>query len=333
VKSHSWAEVLVKRAQELCDQAEKRERGEEFFTHVPTGLKSVDSVYGGLETGVMTLLVGHTGDGKSAVMKQFAAGAAAAGLGVQWFVLEDPLRRMADRDFATQTGIASHKLGRMTDVPPPAVLKQQLQAALKNLGYARRIKVYTGAMGPDDILEEVEKVKFVGKAKRKLVLVDYAQALNADSNELEKVCAETARGLNVAAGEDEDDQIAAVFGSQVRTQVLDRGKARWDSREEVDGFRPGKGDAMWSQRLMQYSKAVCTIFRPGRWSHEMGGGGKDNRLELNWVKANFGPEGRIVLRWDGATTSIHDLEKGEADAERRQRDAPSVQRGRRPERG
>lgn len=298
------SKVLHSRVKDLIDLKKRRDAGETVFTHVPTGLKSFDARFGGLEVGILTLVVGHTGDGKTSVLGQLAKGAASAGFGVLLVLLEDPLARIADRYLAGVMGESANKISRLN-----FGTGERLEAALTELDWAKRVGVVAGMYSPDDVLDLVNRTTDVGGAPLGLVIVDYAQGFSDAAENMEKVCAQMARNLNGVAGE---RKLACVFGSQVATDVLHRGRTRWErtlalQRPDEGGFRPGKGDVMWARRLEQYSKAVWYIFRPGRWRRELGDeGATDDTMEITVGKANYGAEGCETFAWHGPSTSISD---------------------------
>ncbi len=299
------SEAINERVAAIADQKARREAGEVILTHVPTGLAAFDKRFGGLEIGILTLLVGHTGDGKTTVLAQLAKGAAQAGLGVLLVLLEDPLDKLSDRFLAAITGESANRIGRLQVDP------ERLRAGAEAMDWTKRIGVVSGNYSPDEVLDILSKTETIRGVPLGLVIVDYAQGFLDEEEGMEKMCARMARSLNAVAME---RKLAAVFGSQVKSEVLARGRARWErtsGREEwgagdVGGFRPGKGDVMWSRRLEQYSKAVWYIFREGRWLRELAGSGEDNTIEINVGKANFGPEGAEIFAWDGATSTVSD---------------------------
>lgn len=291
--------VLIARAEEVADGLARRASGEVVRTHTPTGLADFDDVFGGLELGVLTLVMGHTGDGKSVLIKQFARAAAEAGIASQIYFVEDPKRRTADRFLSEDTGIAAHDLGRL------AVKESEvadLRRAAREATWAERVAVKFGPVTAEEILSNADTLRTVGGCPVGLVAVDYAQALANEGN-MEETCANTARALNVLAM---GRNISTVFGSQVVTEVLRRGRSRWDrGNQDVSGYLPTLGDAMWSRRLEQYSKAVVVPFRPNRWKKELGEDCQDDVLELHVPKASFGPSGWVGLGWDGAHSRIY----------------------------
>ena len=290
--------------EELLDLRARRDSGEDIFTHIPTGLPELDKVFGGLEIGILTLLVGHTGDGKSAVMAHLAKAAATAGFGVLLVLLEDPHQKLSDRYLAQVLGMSANKLARLDFGDP-----RRLAAAAKSVEWARHVALINESSTVEQVVDLVGRAaeKGVGGRPLGLVLVDYAQSFVGAESGLEATCAKLAHGLNDLSKE---HGFASVLGSQVATWVLERGRTRWERTmtkgdPDVRGFQPGKGSAMWARRLEQYSKAVWCIFRPGRWEREMlNEEAVDDTIELWVVKANFGPEGSVALSWDGPTATI-----------------------------
>lgn len=290
--------VLRARATEVADGVRRRASGEIVRTHTPTGLVEFDRTFGGLELGVLTLVVGHTGDGKSVLIKQFAQAAAMAGIASLVYFVEDPERRTADRFLADATNVAATELGRL-DLTAGQV--EDVSRAAEEAEWSDRVAVQFGPVTPEQILADAERHVTVGKAPVGLIAVDYAQAL-ATEGSMEETCGSTARTLNVLAV---DRNISTVFGSQVTTDVLRRGRARWErSFGDVSGFLPSIGDAMWSRRMEQYAKAVLVPFRPNRWKKELGEEALDNVIELHVPKMSFGPPGWVSLGWDGAHSRI-----------------------------
>jgi len=299
-------DLLAKRATEIKTGLADRAAGKEVFTHVPTNLTSLDGPFGGLELGVQTLIVGHTGDGKTAFIQNLVRGAAERGFAALFFVLEDPGRKIADRHLSGELGVSSNLLGRL-EVPKD--VGPRLDAAVDRATWADHVGFHDGAVSPDDVLATVRHVAGrggIGGRRLGLVAVDYAQGFSDAEAGLESVIARMTQNLNNLAKEFD---MATLMGSQAKTEVLKRGRDRWErsGQEDVDGYRPGRGDAMWSARAEQYSKAYWALFRPGRWRKHLGDvGAKDDIMEVNIVKQNFGPEGQILLGWDGATARVFD---------------------------
>src|SRR5678815_783796 len=81
---------------------------------------------------------------------------------------------------------------------------------------------------------------------------------------------------------------ATMVGSQVRTEVVQRGREQWFSRRDISQIRPSLMDTEWCRRLEKLSKAIWSLVRPGRWQREFGEDVPDDNAELHVIKANFG---------------------------------------------
>lgn len=286
-------EVLKRQADRLRDDVRRRASGEKLLRHVPTGFKAIDETFGGIELGVLTTLLAHTGDGKSAFARQVAQAAAEAGAGVRWWCGEDPEQPTAERYLADGTGITATEMGRLELVESELV---RISQAAVRAEWARRVEVLFEVPTVDELLRQCSDGATVGDARVRLVVVDYAQIFG-DSHSLEGEIAALARGLNGFAGE---RSAAVLLLSQVRGEVLQRGRERYfSSGRDISGFCPGLGDSEWCRRMEKSSKAVWALYRPGRWRRELGEDAQDDIAELHVRKANFGPTGWEELGWNG----------------------------------
>lgn len=286
-------EVLRRNAARIRADVGRRRSGERVLTHVPTGFEQLDRQFGGVRIGTATELLAHTGDGKSAFLRQLAEGAAKAGAGVLWICGEDPEDATAERQFAGDTGIPTTDLGRLdlTD----AELDNVDRAARLAAGWAERVAVVFGAPDVDEVLAIVDSVEAVGCAQVNEVLLDYAQIFSEARN-LEDDVARLGKALNQrAAGR----RMATVVASQVSNDVLKRGRERWEAQHDISGIRPSIGDTEWCKRLEKSTKQVWSLYRPGRWMREYGEDVPDDHAELHVIKANFGGMGWTRLNWDG----------------------------------
>lgn len=286
-------QVLKDRAKGLRQDVARAASGERMVNHVPTGFTAIDQTFGGLRIGCATELMAHTGDGKSAFARQVCEAAAKVGAGVLWFCGEDPEDATAERFLADGTGITATEIGRL-DVNE-AELDRLEQAAGMAAPWSAHIDVRFGAMSADEVIEVVEATETVGGAVLRLVVLDYLQIFGA-ANSLESDIAKLATYLNTRAGE---KRLATLLLSQVTTEVLKRGRDRYQNGQDISGFTPGLGDTEWCRRAEKSTKAVWALVRPGRWRREMGEDAEDNRGELHVRKANFGPMGWESLSWNG----------------------------------
>lgn len=238
----------------------------------------------------------HTGDGKSAFMRQVAEGAARAGTGVLWIVGEDPEDATAERQFAGDTGMDSAAIGRL-DLDDTQLARID-RVAKDSMGWADKILPNFESHDVDSVLALIDGTGDVGGAPLGLVLVDYAQVLGVSRN-LEDDVARLGEELH---GRSRDRRFATMVGSQVSNDVVKRGREAWFSKRDISQIRPSLGDTEWCKRLEKYSKSVWTLVRPGRWQREWGEDVADDVAELHVVKQNFGGMGWIELGWNGPTT-------------------------------
>jgi DnaB helicase-like protein len=243
----------------------------------------------------VTELMAHTGDGKSAFMRQCAEGAARAGCGVLWVVGEDPLDATAERQLSGDTGLGTTQIGRLDLTESD--LRDLDDAAERDAAWAKRILPVFSPMSVDEVLSLVDDTQSVGGAPVGEVLLDYVQVLG-ESDELESDIARLGKGLHARSRQ---RGFATMVGSQVVTEVVRRGRDAWYSKRDISQCRPGPGDTEWCRRLEKLSKAIWSLFRPGRWQREYGEDVPDDTAELHVIKANFGPLGWISLGWDGPT--------------------------------
>lgn len=297
----SWDQVLVRNAKSLREDVQRRASGEKSLRHIRTGFRDLDTTFGGVRIGVPTEVIAHTGDGKSALLRQFAEGCAKDGGGVLWLVGEDPEDATAERQFAGDTGIDSMDIGRLE---LNTAQLEQIDLAVKQAGpWAKRIAPVFDLMTVDEVLQIVDDTTTIGGAPLREVVLDYVQIFG-DANNLE---AEVARlGLEMQQ-RSKERRLAVLLGSQVSNDVVKRGRERYRATHDISDMRPSIGDTEWCKRLEKTVKAVWSMFRPGRWKKEFGDPDeRDDYAELHVIKQNFGGMGWISLRWDGPTTRFSD---------------------------
>lgn len=284
--------------------------------HVPTGLRSLDEL-GLIEPGVLTAVLAHSSDGKTALMMQLLKACAESGSLSQGYFYEDPEDKLSDRVLAASLGVSAFSLRRLAVPGTYEELSKRLAAAEESVGaWAGNITVDTQRSTVDGLMKKIRERHVPGKTK--LVGVDYAQAFDAEGSEssVERVVSRLAWRLNEYA---KYEGVAVVLLSQVRREVLDRGR-RWyenwryrnprgePSTDAVEGFRPLEGDMQWSSAIQQRARQVLSVFRPGGWMKSVGFlDWKDEIMEIQLCKGSYGPgRGRVGLRWDGPTCTLRD---------------------------
>lgn len=297
-----FSEALSARVLEIRRNKKAADRGEPVSTSIPTGLTLLDA-NGGIERGVLTVIGGPTGEGKSTLREHFSEHAAKAGLQVLDFSFEDPLARTCDRSLARVTRLNSAHFRSLTDEQ----IVRVRQALRESAEWAVRIEIHVGLKTPEECLE------IISNSSAELISVDYAQAFADGDRGLERTISDFAWKL---AEDAQKNNRAIILYSQLRSEVEHRGmrlmessKRRGDARLDVSGFRPtGVSDLAWSAALGQRAKGLGFIFRPGRYRKRFGEADPDDKMELLWPKRNFGPEGSIVIGFDERSNRVYNLE-------------------------
>jgi replicative DNA helicase len=311
----TWAKVVMDQATALEQLAIRRVEGtlkpEDLF--VPTGIKRWDA-NGGLTRGVLTVLGGVDGQGKSFVSNHLGQSAAKCGLQVAQIVFEDPEVQVANRSIANQTGIDSRKLGLVTfDVMD---LDKIYAAAGETAKWGANIHYHSGLTSGEEVLEALELLaqKLIAAGKTlDLVLLDYAQALPEGKEGLESVIRHFAWDANKFA---QKYNCAFVVFSQVKPEISARGHGVfWAAQKkdpdawDVSGFMPGPGtqDLAWSSAFGQRARAVGYIYRPGYYERQLGKpGALDDRIWIRWAKVSFGVSALLEMKFEGKTGRIYE---------------------------
>lgn len=92
----NWVEEFPQRLAELREQKENPDS----VLRVPTGMRALDNVIGGVQAGELALIMGTTSSGKSMTLTNFAHGAITRGHKALYIALEMPARQIAMRQDA-----------------------------------------------------------------------------------------------------------------------------------------------------------------------------------------------------------------------------------------
>lgn len=299
------ADTLNKRLAGIKDALRRRAAGEVVIPYVSTGLKSWDA-NGGILRGILTVIGGATGEGKSIVKLQLARGAAADLNTVCMIDFEDPEDKTADRAFSQVTGVNNKTLGRLEI---DDAMLAQLEAAMHELSdTSGRIQHHVGLLDTERCFTLMET------SNADLILVDYAQAFPEDDDTtMERTIAKFAWKANELA---QRKNCAIVIFSQVTRTVEERGyriferaKFRDPDAIDVSGFCPGGlSDVSWAKSLGERAKELAYIWRPNRIALKLGAKNiRDNRMKIIFGKVNFGDEKDLTFEYDGPTATIRDI--------------------------
>lgn len=307
------SEVVRERNEELAQLYEKKEAGEDVeLQYISTGLQSLDKL-GLLEKGILTIIGGDPGVGKSAWAVKLLESASKQGYSPLGFFFEDPMKFVADRITSKAIGESAFDLRRIEinddDIP------NRLRSVADGLEWLSNVSI------EDTLISSTDLLSILGKTVNEqtgLIVIDYAQAFDAEDNEksVERVIARIAWGLNQLA---KKRNVAIVMFSQLKTEVKDRGNKwyeqwRWHNKDDpdkeiddsaVEGYRPRSNDLQWSSALTQRAKQIIYLFRPKAWINKLGNKVPDNEVQVQIDKGNYGPNtGILRFKWEGATCKI-----------------------------
>jgi replicative DNA helicase len=288
--------------------------GEVEADYISTGLATLDSL-GMVERGILTAVAGHTGDGKTAFSMQLIESAAKQHYKPIACFFEDPGKFVSDRLTAVELGESAFNL-RKLGIEDENIGRRLRAATDKINDWASRVNVIDELVPASELIDYFNTVVV---EETGLISIDYAQAFDSEQDEksVERVVARLAWGCNQLA---KTRNVAVVLYSQVKTEVLARGKRQYDNwcyqnkREPnpsdfaaVEGYRPLNGDMQWSTALGQRCKQSIMIFRPGNWLKTHGIAAKDDVMHAMADKGNYSPAKQIkVLGFDGPRARIYE---------------------------
>ena len=296
----SMRESVRQRFDEYGRMAEARERGDITVTGLPTGLEALDKIIGGLQPGIVTIVCGRPGMGKSALSLGFAGHCAARELGVHVFSLEDSRDAYTDRAVSRLSMVPVTKIRggglNQNDMDGLRVANRQISAIQGWLIDER------SNLTAADVIRSVRRRK--AENRTRLVVVDYLQLMKHPRAERYDLrVAETVKQFQSAA---KADGMAYVILSQ-----LNRGnKERRDKRPVLSDLRD-------AGQIEEYAKCVIAVYRGAYHGdpvmgvdYEKGeyvptGNEWEQRIELLVLKNSNGETGTVVARWDGETTRVH----------------------------
>ncbi len=286
-------------------QAEDRMNNPTDCPGISTGLRPLDGLLGGLQTGFY-ILAARPSMGKTALALQreirAASNVASSGERVMVFTLEMSPEQLVRRLACSWAEVS---------------LRDLLRGKLEPESYARftravgeinewPVSLHTGDVTPGVVRAKVQRELLRGDVA--LVIVDYLGLLSPDQHTLKR--AETrnlelggiARGLLLAAN--------ALDTPMLSIHQLNRGV---DGRTDK---RPMLSDLRESGQLEEHADVVLMLYREGYYDN--GNGGVDNENERAnvmevWSRKNRvdGPAGeRCELFWRGAMMRCYEMESG-----------------------
>lgn len=293
--------------------AEAAYRRDGKLAGVPSGLRDLDRLLGGLHNSDLVILAARPSMGKTALATNIAYNAARIVKdpetqrkhSVAFFSLEMSSEQLATRVLADVAQIQSHRIQRGELQPDDF---ERLVIASQKLEKLHLFIDDTPALTITGVRTRARRLK--RQSGLDLIVVDYLQLLRgSDSrsdNRVQEV-SEITRGLKAIAKELDVPVIAL---SQLSRQV--------ENREDK---RPQLSDLRESGSIEQDADVVMFIYREeyylarrepaegtaehDAWKAEMER--YHNRAEIIIAKQRHGPIGRVVVHFDGNTTRFSDL--------------------------
>lgn len=263
------------------------ERGEQVQLGIPTGLRDLDELTGGLHPSDLVIVAARPGVGKSSLALSLAATIAAAGRRVDIFSLEMSRDQNLDRLIAMRTGLDLMRVRML------ALNDAGLAAYMGALGWASGLPIAIDdqpALSVHDMRARILR-RGAQLGPPAVVIVDYLQLMSDPKSKTRlDIVSESARGLKNLAKE-LDTPILAI--SQLSRAV-----------EARPVHVPLLSDLRESGEVEQAADLVMFIYREELYDRESD---KKGIAELHIAKHRHGPVGVIPVRFDPSTTRFMDL--------------------------
>lgn len=299
--------VLRERYQEIKEERTAIKAGKPPPSFIPTRLREFDK-RGGHKRKSIALYAADTGGGKSLWKLHLAWAAATSGYRVTLVDLEDPAARTADRVFARGTDINSARIlsGDLEDDDIASIGLALDEAE----DWADRVEYYDGVRTGEEALG------LFAKHEADLEVFDYLSALPHGRHGREREVSEFMWGWTKHC---QQNNRAGVALAQLKGDVAKRGLEQAQrskrfgndpkAKPDIDGFRMFDAeDLAWCTDAGRNAKELGGMLRPGRLHKRLGhGDAKDDVMEFDFPKRNWGSEGRIRVGIDLKTARFFDL--------------------------
>lgn len=260
---------------------------------IPTGLAKLDepsedpsqSTLGGLQIGVINMLLGRPAMGKTGLARSIVNAATAAGHGAHVFAMEDGRRATADNAMAMVSRVAAHRIrslemnrGELGDVG----------RAMITLNARRNwIVDHRRGLTPAEIVRAVRRHRKENGTR--LVVVDYLNLVRFSARKGASRADEMREGLEefaVAAG---NDDIAWLVLAQLNRDL-----------EKREDKRPTMADAKDCGAVEEMCKVMLAVYR----DHVYNAASDPSDMEILLLKHSNGAPYTARVHWDGPTMTV-----------------------------
>jgi len=179
-------------------EIEKRWQRGDALPGLSTGFPGLDTITGGLKSGLLLILAGRPGTGKTALALNISRCVAGAGCRVLFASLEMPGTELSLRLLSAESGIDGHRLSR--GMIGPEEWGQSVKAAVAVAKLPMTIDD-TGGLPIDRLMARARRLK--AEKGLGLIIVDYLQLIRPSQkwNTREQEVAESSRSLKALAKE------------------------------------------------------------------------------------------------------------------------------------
>lgn len=271
------------------------------MTGLPTGLRDLDELLGGLNRSDLIIVAGRPGMGKSALASNIGFAAAQSGTPVGFFSLEMSGEQLANRMVAEQAGVSSERV-RRGDLTAP-----QFDRVLAAAHGVESLPFYID----DSAAMTVQGLRTRARRQKRLhglglIVIDYLQLIESSrkrsENRVQEV-SEITRGLKTLAKELDVPVLALSQLSRAVEQRADK--------------RPQLSDLRESGSIEQDADVVMFIYREEYYLER---GTEEDRAklintagkaEIHIAKQRHGPTGIVHVNFDGPTTRFSDRDRND----------------------
>jgi replicative DNA helicase len=297
--------LVRKRFSQLERIAQERASGRRTMTGFPTGVAALDEKLGGWQPGIVSIVAGRPGMGKSSLSLATADASSAAGFGAHLFSLEDTEESYADRTISRMSEVPSEKL-RNTELSV-GDCAQITRAQIKIRG---RRWIVDGRSGitADEIVRSVRRHRKQNETR--VALVDYVQLVkHADRRPRASTHEALTEIVTTLADAAKHDGIAYVVMSQLNREI----EKRQDKRPQLSDLRE-------SGSLEERAKCVVGVYRGSVYGDPVRGVDWDPgwegrnyapaanehaaQVQLCVMKNSNGRTGTVFAHWSGPTTTV-----------------------------
>lgn len=263
---------------------------------IPTGIRTLDDLTGGLAKSKFTLIGADPRVGKSQLLKQFGLNISATGRAFGLVTVEEDQEKVAENMLANQSGVPNHRIAYgVLDVPtedmrfPKGEWDRVEGAAVKVAGLPFYIDDAQHKL--DDIIAAVERMAM--KYKCEVVAVDHLHLITCDAQTREREVSKISKALKAAF---KRCNVAGAVACQ-----LNRGQ---DAKQKPtlrnlrdSGSLEADGDCI----MLLYREDVARFAEIGKGYVPTG------ILEVSIPKNKDGRMGELGLKFDGEHQHVRDL--------------------------